>query len=182
MYSKYRYLFLDRDGVINEERPNDYVKNFTEFTFIDGVLDAMSILSKSFDKIFIITNQRGIGRGLYTEDDLLEIHNLMSKAIADNGGCINKIYYAIDLKCSSINRKPNIGMAFQVLEDFPDVDFNKSIFVGNSLSDIQFGNKLGMKTILVGDKYPKEHEIFKLADEYYPNLSTFANRVNDKNR
>lgn len=178
MYSTYKYLFLDRDGVINEERPNDYVKNFSEFIFIDGVLEAICILSKVFEKIFIVTNQRGIGRKLYTEEDLFEIHEAMTEKMISMGGRIDKIYYATDLKSSSINRKPNIGMAFQILEDYPEVIFQKSIFVGNSLSDIQFGNKLGMKTVLVGDKYPKDHQIFKLADEYYINLSNFAHAVN----
>ncbi|MFR9166722.1 MAG: hypothetical protein ACLVKO_11080 [Dysgonomonas sp.] len=78
---KYTTLFLDRDGVINIERKNDYVKNRDEFIFIDNSLDAISILTEKFRRIFIVTNQRGIGRNIMTYDDLIDIHKYMLKKI-----------------------------------------------------------------------------------------------------
>ncbi len=170
----YKYLFLDRDGVINIERPNDYVKNSSEFVFVDGAIDAIGILSKYFDYIFIITNQRGVGRGLMTTFDLQEVHTYMLSQITKSGGEISKIYCCTDTDNTSVNRKPNIGMGFQVLRDYPSVDFSKSVFVGNSQSDIDFANKLGMYSVLVGDKYKKDHKIYYGIGAYYENLYKFA--------
>lgn len=171
---KYKYIFLDRDGVINMERPDDYVKNPSEFIFIDGALEAISLLSKKFDNIFIITNQRGIGRGIMNTDDLNDIHDYMLSEIRKNGGDISQIYFCADVKSTSINRKPNTGMAFRVIEDYPSVIFSESIMIGNSRSDIEFGKKLGMYTVLVGDKYLKSDKIYKIVDANYKNLYKFV--------
>jgi len=146
---QYNTLFLDRDGVINRHLPDDYVKNWEEFEFLPGVLDALVLLSDIFQHIVVVTNQRGVGKGLMTENDLNTIHETMLSVIQKNGGRIDKIYYCTDLENESINRKPNSGMANQAKKDFPGIDFEKSIMVGDSTSDIEFGNRLGMKTILI---------------------------------
>lgn len=177
-FSQYKYLFLDRDGVINEERPNDYVKTVDEFIFIDGAAESISIFTELFEHIFVVTNQRGVGRQKMTLGDLINVHNYMNTEIAKEAGKIDKIYFCSDLNNSSINRKPNIGMAFQAQADFPEVDFSKSILVGNSISDIHFGNKLGMLTVLVGDKYPSNHSIYKEASIYCKDLKEFADIIN----
>lgn len=174
MQGTYKYLFLDRDGVINVERPNDYVKNIDEFVFIDGALEAISILSSFFSKIFIVTNQRGIGRGVYSEESLHQIHEYMLGEIEKNKGHVDKIYYDTEISDLSINRKPNVGMAFKAKEDFPELKFENSIMIGNSKSDIYFGKKLNMFTILVGDKYKAEDTIYQFIDKYYENLLTFG--------
>ncbi|WP_029904126.1 HAD-IIIA family hydrolase [Prevotella sp. 10(H)] len=174
IYTHYKYLFLDRDGVINQERPDDYVKNISEFVFEKGALEAIAILSAKFDYIFIITNQRGIGRKIMSELDLAKIHGYMLAEIGKAGGRIDNIYYCTDLNSESINRKPNVGMAFQAQHDYPAIDFTRSVMVGNSKSDIEFGNKLNMYTVLVGDKYKKEHKIYSTANAYYENLYKFA--------
>lgn len=173
---KYNYLFLDRDGVINEERPGDYVKEISEFRFTDNALSALNILAKRFDYIFIITNQRGVGRGIMSQSDLANIHAYMLSEIDKAGGRISRIYVCTDTDSHCINRKPNIGMAFQALRDYPQVDFSKSVFVGNSKSDIEFANKLGMYKVLVGDKYEKDHKIYQNVDAHYENLYKFAEK------
>lgn len=178
--NQYKYIFLDRDGVINVERPNDYAKNIEEFVFIEGALEAIAVLSKQFEHIFIITNQRGIGRGVMTLHDLEKVHAYMLSEIRKAGGEISSIYFCSDIHPTAINRKPNIGMAFEVKKDFPAVDFSQSIMIGNSNSDIEFGNKLGMYTILVGDKYKKEHKIYQNINAYYENLYKFAESILNK--
>lgn len=172
--SKYKYLFLDRDGVINEERPDDYVKNISEFQFTNNALDALGILSNRFDRIYIITNQRGVGRGIMSSPDMKEVHEYMLSEINKAGGKIDRIYTCTDIDSTSINRKPNTGMAFQVQRDYTETDFSKSVFVGNSKSDIEFANKLGMYAVLVGSKYKKGHKIYQNIDAYYENLYKFA--------
>ena len=143
-------LFLDRDGVINYKIENDYVKNWSQFKFLPDALKAVKGLSKIFGKIIIVTNQRGIGKGLMTKKDLLEVHRNMLTNISGAGGRIDKIYYCpCDIDDNSRYRKPNIGMALQAKKDFPEIDFSKSIVVGDSLSDMEFGKKSGMLTILI---------------------------------
>lgn len=175
--AKYKYLFLDRDGVVNVERPNDYVKSISEFVFIDKTLQAIKMLSSRFERIFIVTNQRGVGHGKMSISDLEEVHRYMLSQIKASGGHIDKLYYCTDLTSDSINRKPNVGMAFKALADFPEVEFETSIMVGNSLSDIDFGNKLGMYTVLVGDKYTEDHKIYENINAYYKNLYKFADSL-----
>lgn len=175
-----KYLFLDRDGVINIERPDDYVKNVSEFIFIDGALEAIAKLTRHFTHIFIITNQRGIGRGVMSMAELDMIHLHMVSEINKLGGRITNVYFCTDISSTSINRKPNIGMAFLAKSNHPEIQFEQSIMVGNSRSDIEFGNKLGMFTVLVGDKYPKEDKIYEQANAFYENLDTFANKINEQ--
>jgi histidinol-phosphate phosphatase family protein len=162
-------LFLDRDGVINEKRDNDYVKNWNEFSFINGSLKAISELSKVFGKIIIVTNQRGVGRGLMKEEELIFIHEKMLNEISLNAGKIDKIYYCVEVSEFAVCRKPNTGMAMKARLDFPEIDFNKSVIVGDSISDLMFGQKLGMKKIFIG----KNEEKFDL-DGMFNSLFEFS--------
>lgn len=146
-------LFLDRDGVINERKVDDYIKDWSEFRFLPGVLEALGIFTELFGRIFIVTNQAGIEKGIMTHQDLENIHHSMMEYIRYHGGRVDEIYYCpykpdLDPLC----RKPNPGMALQAQKDYPEIRFDKSIMVGDSASDIAFGNNLGMKTILVGQK------------------------------
>ena len=146
-------LFLDRDGVINVRLVDDYVKSPTEFVVIDGVFEAISIFAKKFNHIFIVTNQQGIGKGLMSEADLNEIHSVFMRQVEENGGTIDKIYFCPALKSEhSFMRKPSIGMALQARREFPDVILKDSVMVGDSKSDMLFGRRAGMKTVLVGDE------------------------------
>ena len=145
-------LFLDRDGVINEKIENDYVKNWDEFKFKDGVLQAVAGLGKIFGRIFIVTNQRGVGLGVMTEDKLNEIHGKLLSEITSLSGRIDKIYYCTAVDNCAECRKPNIGMGLKAKSDFPEIEFSKSIIVGDSISDMEFGKNLGMKTVFIGDK------------------------------
>lgn len=143
-------LFLDRDGVINERLIGDYVKSTKEFVFLKDVPEAISIFSKLFKYIFVVTNQQGIGKGIMSESNLFEIHNYMQRAVERSGGKIDRFYFAPELASNeSALRKPNTGMALKAAEDFPGIDFSKSIMVGDSDSDIQFGRNLGMKTVRI---------------------------------
>ena len=126
-------LFLDRDGVINEKRENDYVKNWSEFTFINGTLEALSILSSLFRHIIVVTNQRGIGKGIMSENDLNIIHTRMMDLVLKNGGRIDKIYFCPEILDTSFCRKPNIGMAMMAKNDFPKIDFDNTFWIGHLL-------------------------------------------------
>jgi len=143
---------LDRDGVINRKLEGDYVKTPEEFEILPNVGEALGILSTMFGRIVIVTNQQGIGKELMTHDDLSKIHEKMIDQLSYDGARIDEIYYCPDLDYeNSPNRKPNPGMAFRAKGDFPEIDFRKSIMIGDSSSDIEFGNKLKMITIRISN-------------------------------
>jgi D-sedoheptulose 7-phosphate isomerase len=153
-------LFLDRDGVINHKLDNDYVKNPKEFRFLRGVPAAIAQFSQIFGRIIVVTNQQGVGKGLMTEQDLDAIHQKMLRGVQKAGGRIDKIYHAPTLKAhNSELRKPNTGMALQAQRDFPEIDFQKSIMVGDSLSDMEFGHRLGMKTVFLSKNKIEESSL-----------------------
>jgi D-glycero-alpha-D-manno-heptose 1-phosphate guanylyltransferase len=145
----YETLFLDRDGIINRHRPNDYVKSWDEFEFLPNIRNFLAICNKHFKHVIIVTNQRGVGKGIMTEKELIDIHAKMLEEIEKHGGRIDNIYYCTATSDDDINRKPNIGMALQVKRDYPDIDFSKSLMIGDSESDAIFAKKLGMKMLYV---------------------------------
>lgn len=149
-------LFLDRDGVINNERLNHYVLHWEQFIFSEGVLEAFKTLSDRFGRIFIVSNQRGVGKGLMTEQALTEIHTEMQKEVEEVGGHIDKIYYCTAVHDKHSHRKPNPGMAFQAVKDFPEIDVNKGIMVGNKPSDMRFGRAAGMFTVFLRTTNPDQ--------------------------
>ncbi len=141
-------LFLDRDGVINKKLENDYVKKTDELVLIENVIDGLKILREQFGRIIIVTNQQGIGKGIMTESDLNTVHEYLLELLARENIFIDKIYYAPDLESKkSIMRKPQTGMALNAKKDFPDIQFYKSIMVGDSLSDLQFAHNAGMHAV-----------------------------------
>lgn len=167
-------LFIDRDGVINKEKKDDYILNWQEFEFYEGVLEAFKIFNHSFKKIILVTNQRGVGRGKMSLESLLDIHKNMLAEIEGAGGRIDKIYFCTDVESNSINRKPNAGMAFQAKNDFKEIRFSESLMVGNRLSDMQFGRNAGIKTVYLNTTNP-EVEVGHLAIDYrFNSLIDFA--------
>jgi len=153
-------LFLDRDGVINKKLDNDYVKHWIEFEFLEGVFDALKFLNNLFGKIVVVTNQQGIGKRLYRTEDLEIIHKNMIYEINYFGGRIDKVYFSPYLAAENHpTRKPGIGMALNAQKDFPEIDFSKSIMIGDSMSDMVFGKTAGMKTIFISDEDKKDPAI-----------------------
>lgn len=143
-------LFLDRDGVINVRIFNQYVTKVEEFRFLPQVPETIATLSGYFGYVFVVTNQQGIGKGLMTEEDLNKIHTHMLLEIEKKGGSITRCYYAPGLVSPNNQlRKPKPGMALLAQRQYKQVDFRKSIMVGDTDSDILFGQRLGMRTVRV---------------------------------
>ncbi len=167
-------LFLDRDGVINKRIVNDYVKSWEQFEFLPGVVDAIVKLSSVFKHIFVVTNQQGIGKGLYTKSELESIHLNMINEIKVAGGRVDAVYYSPFLKFDNHpSRKPDIGMAIQAQKEFKLEDFSKCIMVGDMESDIQFGKNAGMKTVYI----THTSENTSNADFVFADLQTFAKQI-----
>ena len=152
-------LFLDRDGVINTDNIHGYILNWGEFQFCEGVLEAMPVFAKIFGRIILVTNQRGVGKGVMSLDDLNDIHHRMLNQIEQKGGRFDLLLHCSGIDNTDPNRKPNPGMAFEAQKQFPEIDFSKSIMVGNTSGDMEFGRNIGAFTVYIHtreDKIPKD--------------------------
>lgn len=168
-------LFLDRDGVINRRISDDYVKKPEEFEFLQGVTEALSLLSGIFRYIVVVTNQQGIGRGLMTQKELDLVHQRMLEVISETGGRIDRIYFSPDLKDShSFTRKPAVGMGLKARKDLTGLNFRYSIMAGDTESDMLFGKRLGMTTVLLTSDRNEIKKCSELADFLFPDLIGFA--------
>jgi D-glycero-D-manno-heptose 1,7-bisphosphate phosphatase len=141
-------IFLDRDGVINENR-SDYVKSWSEFRFLPGSREAIAKLTQVGHRIVVCTNQAGIARGTLSVETVEDIHHRMIESIRDFGGRIEKVYYCPhdryeDCSC----RKPRPGMLLQARDEL-GIDMRDAVFIGDSITDIRAGLAAGIHAVLV---------------------------------
>jgi histidinol-phosphate phosphatase family protein len=144
-------VFLDRDGVINKYPGNyKYVTSQAEFEFLPGAKEAIKRLNEVGYKLFIISNQAGVTKGLYTKVTLDSITKNMLKEIGIAGGSLEKVLYCTHTEEDNCNcRKPKIGLIKQAISGLKGIDLNKTFFVGDSIRDVKTGKIAGCKTILV---------------------------------
>ena len=141
-------IFLDRDGVINENRA-DYVKSWSEFRFLPGSREAIAKLTQAGHRIVVCTNQAGVARGTLSVETVHEIHRRMVDAIGEMGGKIEKVYYcphAKDGDCAC--RKPRPGMLLRARDEL-GLDMRDAVFIGDSITDIRAGLAAGIHAVLV---------------------------------
>jgi D-glycero-D-manno-heptose 1,7-bisphosphate phosphatase len=138
--------FLDRDGVINRQRKEDYVKSWAEFEFLPGVKEALRLLAEAAYRVVVVTNQRGVARGRLTETDLATVHRRMIEETRLAGGSIAAVYYCPHELGQCSCRKPETGLFLEAQQDFLDVDFSVSTVIGDSPSDMEAGLRLGCRT------------------------------------
>ncbi|MDR1758107.1 MAG: HAD-IIIA family hydrolase [Bacteroidales bacterium] len=153
----YSTLFLDRDGIINERIIGGYVQTPEQLLVRPDFIAAMKIMHPLFKYVIVVTNQQGIGKKLMSENDLFAVHHYLQQQLFVHDIKIDAIYYCPHLRqhaCAC--RKPQVGMIQQACRDFPDIDLSLSLVVGDSLSDIQLGQKAGTKTAFAGDDLPPD--------------------------
>ncbi len=169
-------IFLDRDGVINERIMGHYITKVEDFKFLPGVIDAIGIFNKLFFKTIIVTNQAGVGKRLMSKSDLEDIHNHLESELKHKGAFIDKIYACTDLPSKASNhRKPNPYMGIRASHDMPGIDLKKSIMVGDTKSDMQFGRRLGAITVLIEHGLEEQADIEdSLIDYRFASLYNFA--------
>lgn len=136
-------LLLDRDGVVNNLIPNGYATTIADISLNESFISRCKEICSKFENIFLVSNQACIGKGLVTSDTVNDINNFIVDSIRKEGGRIDKVYICPDAYLESHLRKPNIGMAELIKEDFPDVDFSTSLMVGDSYSDKLFAQRIG---------------------------------------
>ncbi len=142
-------LFLDRDGVINRDK--GYVSKIENFEWIQGASSCIRTFKSRGWFVFIVTNQSGIARGLYTEEDMQVLHKWMLSALAEDGAEIDRIYHCpyhaegeiAAYRKDSFDRKPKPGMLLQAMADFP-VQREASFLIGDKDTDIQAAHAAGI--------------------------------------
>lgn len=158
-------VFIDRDGVINQDL-GKYVTKPEEFFLLDGVLEALKKLNKSGYKMIIITNQGGIGKGLYSEKDVEEIHKKMYGLLGIEGIKIDGIYYCPHHPKESCDcRKPRLGMVIKAIKEH-NIDPKKSFFIGDKTSDVKAGKDAGCRTFLVKTGYAGHDKIYDVKPDF----------------
>ncbi|MEP7080710.1 MAG: HAD-IIIA family hydrolase [Ginsengibacter sp.] len=166
-------MFLDRDGVVNEEKQEDYIHNWDEFKFIKGSKESFKVFNEKFGTIIMVSNQRGIAKGVTKIEDVHLIHKNMLQEIEKAGGSLDKIYFCPDM--NGPKRKPNPGMGLQAMKDFKHIDLKKSLMVGNTFSDMEFGRNLGTTlNIYIGNAVSIPLVKKQLVDLVFPDLESFS--------
>jgi D-glycero-D-manno-heptose 1,7-bisphosphate phosphatase len=142
-------VFLDRDGVINEDSP-DYIRCWAEFHFIPGSLDAIARLTRSGCSVIIITNQSVINRRMVALTELESMHRKLCQAVSGGGGRITDIFYCPHRPDEDCNcRKPKPGLIFAARDRYR-IDLSSAVMVGDSVKDILAGQAAGCgRTVLV---------------------------------
>jgi len=143
-----RAVFLDRDGVINQNR-DDYVKRWGEFVFLPGALEALRQLVRTQLLIIVVTNQSAINRGLVSMENVQEICHRMAEEIENNGGHVDAVFicpHRPDERCKC--RKPEPGLLLEAADRF-QLDLQQCYLIGDALSDVEAGLKVGCKVVMV---------------------------------
>lgn len=147
-------LFLDRDGVLNED--HGYVYRWEDFRWIPGAREVVAAFNRAGWLVIVVTNQSGVGRGYYTEEAMHELHARMQADLAEAGGRIDAFYHAPQHPESRLAayrhpdpplRKPNPGMILQALQEWP-IDREASILVGDKPSDLEAALRAGVRAVL----------------------------------
>jgi len=142
--------FLDRDGTINRKDPaGGYVTSWEQFSFLPGALDALRRLAGADKRVVVVTNQRGIARGRVSAQAVARIHARMVQQVRAEGGRIDAVYTCPHHRDWCACRKPKPGLFQQAKEDFPDIEFERAVVVGDSMSDVQAGATIGARTVLL---------------------------------
>ncbi|GGG06847.1 D-glycero-alpha-D-manno-heptose-1,7-bisphosphate 7-phosphatase [Pontibacter amylolyticus] len=154
-------IFLDRDGVLNRER-GDYTYTLEDFEVLPGVPEALALLKQNGYLLIVVTNQGGIAKGLYTKADVMACHRKLQESC---GHLIDAIYYAPSHPrySESLSRKPDSLMLERAIARY-SIDPDQSWMVGDSHRDLEAAEKVGIRSIIVGDKYAAESYTWQVKD------------------
>jgi D-glycero-D-manno-heptose 1,7-bisphosphate phosphatase len=145
-----RYIFLDRDGVLNRKLPEGaFVRDWDQFQWLPGAVEAVARMTRAGWIVMVVSNQRGIALGRFTVTQLELIHANMRADLGLHGARLGGIYYCPHDRGECQCRKPGTGLFAQAQKEFPQVAAENSVVIGDSLSDIQAGKRLDMKTIFI---------------------------------
>lgn len=149
-------IFLDRDGTLNVEK--NYLYKIEDFEWLPGAIDALKLLQNAGYLLVIVTNQSGIGRGYYTEEDYLKLENWMVRTLKEQGINLSAVYHCPHLADAQVEeyrkdctcRKPKLGLFNQAITDF-DIDVDRSYVIGDKIRDCAICAKTRCKGFLIAE-------------------------------
>ncbi len=149
-YHGIQTVFLDRDGVLNRKAPEgEYVSRWDLFHPLPGIEEALRLLNEAGLPVYVVSNQRGVALGLYTIEDVELLHARLSKEVSAHGAHVDGFFFCPHDKGMCNCRKPKPGLFEQARALHPEIDFRRSVIIGDSLSDIEAGEQLEMQTIFI---------------------------------
>lgn len=168
-------IFLDRDGTINVDKA--YLSKIEDFEYLPGVIEGLKLLQNAGYKLIIVTNQSGIARGYYTEEDFLKLNDWMIHDLKSKGIEVSKVYYCPHHPSGKIEkyrvncdcRKPNLGMYRQAIRDF-DIDVSASYAIGDKIRDSYICASTDCRGFLISN-LEKAEIIDKVKQGMYKNIS-----------
>ena len=171
-----RFVFLDRDGVINRKAPEgQYIARWSELHILPGVEAAIAALNDSGRPILVVSNQRGIALGLCSHDEVNALHEQLQEHLARHGAHIDAFYYCPHDEGQCDCRKPATGLFRQAFQDFPGASARNSVMIGDAISDIAAARALNMPSIFIeGDPSTRKdgtEEAAELADAVVTSLA-----------
>lgn len=144
-------VFLDRDGTLNEKaRDGDYVKGPDELRMLPGAAQAVAALNDAGLRVVLVTNQRGVARGLMDLEDVDAVHAALRRELAAAGAGLDGIFVCPHEKGTCDCRKPGIGLFVRARDADPGIDFARAIMVGDAATDVEAGRAAGMLTVGLG--------------------------------
>lgn len=145
-----RFVFLDRDGVINRKPPEGrYIARWSDFHLLPGVESAIAALNRSARRVIVVSNQRGVALGYYTPADVDALHAQLQQHLAAHGAHIDAFYFCPHDKDQCDCRKPGTGLFHQAFQNFPEASAANSVVIGDSGSDIDAARALGFPSIFI---------------------------------
>lgn len=169
-------MFLDRDGVVNEKMPEGkYVTGWPDFRVLPGAPEAIACLNRAGLRVIVVSNQRGIALGLYSAADVDAIHDKLQGVLQASGAHVDAFYFCPHDRHECNCRKPLPGMFLKAQHDFPETAAATSAMIGDSLSDIEFGQRLGMRTVFIDGNVERQkmgaEKASELADHRFSSLA-----------
>lgn len=174
-------VFLDRDGVLNAKPDEgEYVTEPDAFRWLPGAVEALEILSAAGTRLVVVTNQRGVGSGRMTQRDLDAVHERMRADLAAAGVQLDAVYACTHADGGCGCRKPGIELFERAIREIPGIERRSSVVVGDALSDMEAGTRLGCPTYLVSSAATSEllrHEAAERGiriDATFPSLAALV--------
>ncbi len=164
-------LFLDRDGVLNVSYPNFRILRVEDLKVLPEAVTAIEKYSSFFKHVIVLSNQSGVVQNLVPKATIDCINKTLEQELCKNGGSIDAFYYPYLKDTHDGWFKPSTGMAHAAKSDFPDIDFEKSIMIGDRISDMQFGRYLGMTTALIVEEPKFTARQLRLTDYFFKDLN-----------
>ncbi|MFG2180886.1 D-glycero-alpha-D-manno-heptose-1,7-bisphosphate 7-phosphatase [Streptomyces abikoensis] len=149
-HAEVRTFFLDRDGTLNAKPPDGrYIMDPAELVLLPGAAEAVRELNANGRRVVLVTNQRGVARGLMTSADLAAVHARLAALLRGRGAFLDAVYVCPHEVGACDCRKPLPGLLKAAMRDFPDIDPADSVMIGDSESDVLAGRAAGTGTVLL---------------------------------